>query len=58
MMPRWLFPLLVLLVAALAALLVWAWSTDAVLKAKCGNAGGTWDAGARTCVVGATPARP
>ena len=58
MMPRWLFPLLVLLIAVLAALLVWAWSTDAVLKAKCDNAGGTWDAEARTCVLDVTPARP
>lgn len=57
-MRRRLFPLLVLLVLVLAALLVWTWSTDAVLKAKCRNAGGAWDANARVCVLRVSPARP
>lgn len=57
-MRRLVFPLIVLLIVALAALLAWAWSTDAVLKAKCGNAGGTWDAEARICALGVNPARP
>ncbi|MDP5279994.1 hypothetical protein Q9Q95_13750 [Sphingomonas sp. DG1-23] len=57
MRPR-LFPLLVLLVVMLGALLVWAWSTDAVLKAKCSNARGTWNAGERSCMLAVTPARP
>jgi hypothetical protein len=57
-MRRWLFPLLVLLVALLGALLVWAWSTDTVLKAKCRQTGGRWDGVARVCALGVTPARP
>lgn len=57
-MRHWLFPLLVLLLVVLAALLVWAWSTDAVLKAKCGNAGGAWNAEARTCTLTVTTIRP
>ena len=57
-MRRWLFPLLVLLLVALAALLLWAWSTDAVLKAKCGNVGGVWNAEARTCTLTVTTIRP
>jgi hypothetical protein len=57
-MRRRLFPLLVLLILVLAGLLVWAWSTDAVLKAKCGNAGGTWDTEARICALRVSPARP
>lgn len=57
-MRRRLFPLLVLLILVLAALLVWAWSTDAVLKAKCGNAGGAWDAEARVCALRVSPGRP
>ena len=57
-MRRRLFPLLVLLILVLAGLLVWAWSTDAVPKAKCGNAGGTWDTEARICALRVSPARP
>lgn len=57
-MRRWLFPLLVLLLVVLAALLLWAWSTDAVLKAKCGNVGGVWNAEARTCTLTVTTIRP
>lgn len=58
MMPRWLFPLLILLVVALAALLAWLWLSDYVLVDKCLDAGGAWNAEARTCVLGVTPARP
>jgi hypothetical protein len=57
-MRRWLFPLFVLLLVVLAALLVWAWSTDAVFKAKCTNAGATWDSDARTCMLPVTTVRP
>lgn len=57
-MRRRLFPLLVLLVVILGALLAWAWSTDAVLKAKCSNAGGVWEAGTRSCALTVTPFRP
>lgn len=59
-MRRWSFPFAMLLTVLLAALLVWLWRTDAVLKHKCGNAGGTWDAEARICDVGTftAPASP
>jgi hypothetical protein len=57
-MRRWLFPLLVLLVVVFGALLVWTWSTDAVLKAKCSNAHGSWNAEARICALDVTPVRP
>ena len=57
-MRRRLFPLLVLLLFLCTALLVWAWRTDAVLRAKCGNAGGSWDAEARVCALPVTTVRP
>lgn len=57
-MRRWLFPLLVLLLVALAALLVWVWSTDAVLKSKCAQVEGAWNAEARTCTLTVTTIRP
>ncbi|WP_171982511.1 hypothetical protein [Sphingomonas sp. LM7] len=56
-MPRWLFPLLVLLIAALAALLVWAWSTDYILIDKCLDAGGVWEQEARVCALPVTTIR-
>lgn len=57
-MRRRLFPLLVLLLVALAALLVWVWSTDAVLKSKCAQVEGAWNAEARTCTLTVTTIRP
>ena len=57
-MRRWLFPLLVLVVAVLAVLLLWAWSTDAVLKSKCAQVDGVWDAEVRTCTLTVTTIRP
>jgi hypothetical protein len=57
-MRRWLFPLLVLLVVALAALLVWLWWSDYVLIDKCLDAGGRWETDARVCAIDVTPARP
>jgi hypothetical protein len=57
-MRRTLFPLVVLLLVAATALLVWAWQTDAVLKARCGNAGGTWNAEIRVCELPVTTVQP
>jgi hypothetical protein len=62
-MRRWLFPVCTLLLVAASALLVWTWATDAVLIHKCRNAGGSWDAEARSCLlrlnqVPASPASP
>jgi hypothetical protein len=57
-MRRWLFPLLVLLIVALAALLAWLWSSDFILIDKCLDAGGRWHAEARTCMLTVTPSRP
>lgn len=57
-MRRRLFPLLVLLIVALAALLAWLWWSDFILVDKCLDAGGAWDAEARTCRLGVSPARP
>jgi hypothetical protein len=57
-MRRWLFPLLVLLLVVLAALLLWAWSTDAVLKSKCAQVDGAWNVEARTCTLTVTTIRP
>lgn len=58
MMPRWLFPLLVLLIVALAALLAWLWLSDYVLVDKCLDAGGAWDRETRICRLDVRPARP
>ncbi|MGN6277221.1 MAG: hypothetical protein ACTHM8_00675 [Sphingomonas sp.] len=49
--------------ALLAFILFVLWDTDAVLKAKCHHAGGTWQAGARICAISAdrvpgSPASP
>ncbi|MDV3458327.1 hypothetical protein RZN05_15120 [Sphingomonas sp. HF-S4] len=57
-MPRWLFPLLVLLLVALAALLAWLWWSDYLLIDQCLDAGGTWDDARRTCMLRVTTVRP
>lgn len=57
-MRRHFFSIVVLLLVAATALLVWAWRTDAVFKARCANAGGTWNAEARTCMLPVTTVRP
>lgn len=57
-MRRRLFPLLVLLVVVLAALLAWLWWSDVLLVDKCLDAGGTWDAEVRVCALRVSPARP
>lgn len=55
-MRRHLFTALALLVAALAALLIWAWATDFFLIDDCLDAGGRWNEETRTCELGVTPA--
>jgi len=57
-MRRYLFPITVLLLVVATALLVWAWRTDAVFKAKCANAGGTWNTEIRVCELGVTTVQP
>ncbi len=57
-MRRRLFPLLVLLLVVLAALLAWLWWSDYVPIDKCLDVGGVWDAEARTCVLTVTTIRP
>jgi len=57
-MRRWLFPLLVLLVVALAGLLAWLWWSDYILIDKCLDAGGAWDKARRTCMLTVTTVRP
>ena len=57
-MRRRLFPMLVLLTVALAALLVWLWCSDYVPIDKCLDAGGAWNAEARTCTLTVTTIRP
>jgi hypothetical protein len=57
-MRRWLFPLLVLLLVVLAALLAWLWWSDYVPIDKCLDAGGAWNAEARTCTLTVTTIRP
>jgi hypothetical protein len=54
-MRRHLFTLLALIVAALAALLIWAWATDFFLIEKCLDAGGVWDDQARICRIELNP---
>lgn len=49
------FPLALVLTLALAALLVWLWSTDHVRADKCNDAGGKWDAEAAICRLELTP---
>jgi hypothetical protein len=55
-MRRWLFPLACLALAALAAFLLWAWSTDYFLRRDCARHAGHWDAEKRSCVIQAQPA--
>lgn len=57
-MRRWLFPLLVMVVVALAALLTWLWWSDYILVDKCLDAGGAWNEAGRTCMLPVTPTRP
>ena len=57
-MRRWLFPLLVMGIVALAALLVWLWWSDYMLIDKCLDAGGAWNAEGRTCTLTVTTIRP
>ncbi|WP_199560107.1 hypothetical protein [Sphingomonas psychrotolerans] len=57
-MRRLLFPLLVLLTVALAALLAWLWWSDYILVDKCLDAGGLWNAGTRICELQVTTIRP
>ena len=54
-MRRHLFTMLALAVAALGALLIWAWATDFFLIDKCLDAGGIWDAETRTCRIELNP---
>lgn len=57
-MRRLAFPLAALATLALAALLVWLWASDYLAIDRCNDAGGTWDAAARTCRLALTPIRP
>ncbi len=56
-MRKWLFPLACLATAALAAFLVWAWSTDYFLRRDCARHDGLWNAAERICALG-TQDRP
>ena len=55
-MRRYRFPLALLLVILLAALLLWLWASDYVLISKCEDAGGSWNADARICEIPVNPA--
>jgi len=57
-MRRRLFPLLVLLLVVLAALLAWLWWSDYVLIDRCLDVGGAWDRTTRTCTLTVTTIRP
>jgi hypothetical protein len=49
------FALLAIVLAILAALLVWAWATDFVLVRQCRSTGGIWNADDRTCHIRLNP---
>ncbi|GAA4781269.1 hypothetical protein GCM10023219_31920 [Stakelama sediminis] len=47
--------ILLILIAVLAAALLWLWWSDAVFIHKCEAAGGIWNRSARVCEIGISP---
>jgi hypothetical protein len=54
-MRRHRFAILAIVLAILAALLIWAWATDFFLIDRCLDAGGSWNTDDRTCHIRLNP---